>query len=114
MAATQRRMIETASRAGPRLAVELVGTAFQFVPGVPAPNTAAALLTAVEVGEALAEEEEEVVEVEVEEEDRLGASESDGVEIVEEVGVASGAAAEERMLGQKVALHCCISANVLP
>ena len=103
MAATQSRMIETASRDGPRLAVELVGIAFQFVPGVSTPKCAAALLIAEEVGEGFANDEDED-----EDEDDVVAG-SDGLEEIEDVGLALGAAADERTLGQKVLLHCCIS-----
>ena len=38
MAATHSNIMETASSAGPRFSFELLGTSFQLVPGVPAPN----------------------------------------------------------------------------
>ena len=103
MAATQSSMIDAASKAGPRFAVELVScTAPQPVPGVFAPN-------AVAIGSAAGETEPIAWDV-------VGAAAKVDGEVVSEdreeleaAGVAGAADAEARTLGQKVLLKACTS-----
>ena len=103
MAATHSSMIDAASKAGPRLAVEFASLiAPQPVPGVFAPNAVATGLAAGEtapvgcdVAGAAARLDEEMVS-----EDR---------EALEATVVAGAADAEARTLGQNVLLKACTS-----
>lgn len=100
MAAMHSNTIDTASSAGPRLALESVsGSSPQFVPGVPAPNLEMALLEPVD--EAMAEAGAGVAVETVDE--ALGAV--DGADVAVEPAV------EERTFGQKVLLHVCTSSS---
>ena len=108
MAAMHSNTMDIASSAGPRLALDSVlGSAPQFVPGVPAPNLVMPLTDA--VGKAAAET---VAGVAVEAADEVleAVAESD----VAGEGTVEGAveaAAEESTFGQKVLLHVCTSGS---
>ena len=93
IAATQSRMIDTASKAGPLLAFEFVFIVPHLVPGVPAPNAVALKLAVAEGAE----------EVDVADSAELAVREADEVALGEEV--------EDRILGQNPSLQVLIAAR---